>query len=244
MTAESGALVSVLMPCCGQLEYTRLSVPRMLRHSRPPFEVVFIDAASLDGTAEYLEGVAAGAPARVEVVRGEREEDFAALVEEAVRRARGPLAAWLNNDVLVPELWLQQLAALVTANESIGLVGPMSNLAPEIQRVASVPYRLARPRPFEGAAQAVATLETAEVDGFAQQLRQRHQGQWGELERVGGFCWLAKRQVLERSPLLEIGAEAGVFDAERFCARAREAGFRLAYCRDLFVHHFGGNVRT
>src|SRR5206468_1433416 len=40
-------LVSVLMPCCGQLEYTKLSVSRVLKHSRPPFEVFFLDAGSL-----------------------------------------------------------------------------------------------------------------------------------------------------------------------------------------------------
>src|SRR5438105_2546195 len=62
-------LVSVLVACCGQLEYTRLCVPGLLRHSRTPFELIFLDLGSLDGTAEYLAGVAAAAPVRVEVVR-------------------------------------------------------------------------------------------------------------------------------------------------------------------------------
>jgi hypothetical protein len=32
--------VSVLVPCCGQLEYTRLCVPSLLRHSRKPYELI------------------------------------------------------------------------------------------------------------------------------------------------------------------------------------------------------------
>jgi hypothetical protein len=49
-------LVSILVPCCGMLEYTKLCVPGVLKHSRPPFELIAIDIGSLDGTAEYLAG--------------------------------------------------------------------------------------------------------------------------------------------------------------------------------------------
>ena len=29
------SLVSIMIPCCGMLEYTKLCVPSVLRHSRP-----------------------------------------------------------------------------------------------------------------------------------------------------------------------------------------------------------------
>jgi hypothetical protein len=74
-------LVSVLVPCCGQLEYTKLCVPSVLHHRRSPYELIFLDVGSLDGTAEYLAGVKAAAPVRVEIVRTATE--LAAL---AVRR--------------------------------------------------------------------------------------------------------------------------------------------------------------
>ena len=66
----TGPLVSILVPCCGMLEYTKLLIPSILRHTRPPYELIFIDIGSLDGTAEYLAGVATIHPTiRVEVVR-------------------------------------------------------------------------------------------------------------------------------------------------------------------------------
>src|SRR5689334_4653343 len=86
---DPAGLVSIVVPCCGQLEYTRLCVPRLLRHSRPPFELVFVDVGSLDGTAEFLAGVAAAAPVRVEVVRAVAEAGFAPACEEGFARARG-----------------------------------------------------------------------------------------------------------------------------------------------------------
>src|SRR5215510_12965275 len=76
-SAARAGLVSIILPCFGQLEHTRLCVPRLLHSSREPFELVFIDAGSLDGTKEYLEGLAAAASVRVEVVSGTADLDLA-----------------------------------------------------------------------------------------------------------------------------------------------------------------------
>jgi O-antigen biosynthesis protein len=241
--ADDKAMVSIVMPCCGQLEYTRMSVPRVLRHSRPPFEVLFIDAGSLDGTSEYLDGVAAAAPVRVEVLRESRESAFGELVAEALARARGAFVAWLGNDVLVGDFWLQQLVALAASNEVIGGVSPMANLAPEPLRVENVPYRLRRPRPAAARDESGGNAEESEaVDAFARQHRDRNKGGWAELERLGGFCWLVKRKVLSQVELFEKKAEEGVVDMGKFSSRIRRAGYRLAGCKDMYVHHFGSNL--
>ncbi len=36
-------LVSILLPCAGMLDYTKLCVPSVLRYSREPFELIFLD---------------------------------------------------------------------------------------------------------------------------------------------------------------------------------------------------------
>ncbi len=84
----------MLIPCCGQLEYTKLCVVSVLRHTRKPFELVFLDIGSLDGTREFLAGVALAAAVRVESVRTATDEGIGAAVDEAVNphphvRARG-----------------------------------------------------------------------------------------------------------------------------------------------------------
>src|SRR5215469_14757217 len=99
-------LVSVLVPCCGGLEYTKLCVPSLLKHSRPPFELVFLDIGSLDGTAEYLAGLAAAAPVRVEVVRTATDLGINEVCQEAMRQARGEYVVLLNNDTVVTNAWL------------------------------------------------------------------------------------------------------------------------------------------
>jgi GT2 family glycosyltransferase len=81
-------------------------------------------------------------------------------------------------------------------------------------------------------------VDTEAVHAFAKEYREGHKGKWCEADRLGGFCLLLKRAVLERiGPLDEEGL--GLFDTDVLSAKARQAGYGLAVCRDLFVHPFG-----
>jgi GT2 family glycosyltransferase len=236
-------LVSIVMPCCGQLEYTRLSVPRLIRHSRQPFELIFVDEGSLDGTTDYLAGVAAGATSRIEVCHSEHVGTLPQLLTRAFDSAKGRFVAWVNNDVLVPDCWLQHLLALITASEEIGVVGPMSNVAPQHQRITPIPYRLGRSQGQRSEPDAGGIgLDTSAVDRFAQDHRNANRGQWSYLDQFAGFCWLAKREVLDRVKLPELIREESAFDAQGLSGRVRQAGFRFACSRDLYVHHFGSHL--
>ncbi|MCI0462587.1 MAG: glycosyltransferase [Gemmataceae bacterium] len=233
-------LASILIPCCGQLEYTRLCVPGVLRHSRQPFELIFVDVGALDGTAEYLAGLAAGSGVRIEVVRAGTDLDIPWACREALARARGEYLVLLNNDTVVTEGWLHQLIALASLSQAVGLVGPMSNYATPPQLIETVPYRV-EPRRSpgkEGGAAGEALVDVQAVGAFARQVREEQRGKWLEAERLGGFCLLVKREVLKRIGPLE-SEGLGLFDTDVLSAKARQAGYTLAVCRDLFVHHFG-----
>ncbi len=233
-------LASLLIPCCGQLEYTKLCVPSVLRHTRPPFELIFLDIGSLDGTAEYLAGLAAAAPCRVEVVRAATDLDIPAACKEALAQARGDYLVLLNNDTVVPEGWLTQLVALASLSFGVGLAGPMSNYAAPPQLVEAVPYRVG-PRKVgrDSAGPLEPLVDVSAVHTFARQFREKERGKWLQAERLGGFCLLLKREVLGRlGPLLE-SEGLGLFDTDVLSSKARQAGYSLAVCRDLFVHHFG-----
>ena len=140
--AMGTGITSIIMPCCGQLEYTRLGIPRLLRYSSARVEILCLDIGSLDGTADYLDGVAGAAVVSVSILRAASEKSLAAIVREAVSASRGEFVVWMNNDVLVSEGWLDQFVALARMEARIGMVGPMSNLGPETQKVNNIPYRL------------------------------------------------------------------------------------------------------
>jgi len=241
-----GPLVSILIPCAGMLEYTKILVPSILRHTRPPFELIFIDIGSLDGTAEYLAGVATvHSMIRVEVVRTPTDLGITDACKEALAKARGEFLVLLNNDTVVTNGWLNQLLSLLNNSVAIGMVGPMSNYAAPPQLVETVPYRvgpkkLGRLEGRHGASEVLVDVEA--VESFAREFREKTKGKWVETERLGGFCLILKREALVKMGPLDPWTDLSLFDTDILSAKARQAGYTLAVCRDLFVHHFGART--
>ncbi|MBX9677299.1 MAG: glycosyltransferase [Gemmataceae bacterium] len=231
-----------MIPCVGMLEYTKLCVASLLKHTRAPFELIFIDIGSLDGTAEFLAGIAMGHPQmKVEIVRTPTDMGIKEAVREAIYKIRGEYVVLLNNDTIVTNGWLNQLIGLADVSAAMGMVGPMSNYAAPPQLVDEIPYRvnsirMEKRKGGEGAA----AIDT--VGAFALEFREKNKGNWLQTERLGGFCLLIKREVLRRLDNqggLDKWTDLSLFDTDILSAKAREAGFNLGVCRDLFVHHFG-----
>ena len=190
-------LVSIVIPCVGMLEYTRLCVPSVLRFSREPFELIFLDVGSLDGTAEYLAGLRDGLVSRlrVEVCRAANDLGISTACQEALAKARGEFVCLLNNDTVVTGGWLDALTALAKVSDAFGMVGPMSNYAAPPQLVETVPYRLgpkktARPGEALLDVDAVQKLR-ASSRASARDNGSRRNGSAGSACCCGVRCWSA-----------------------------------------------------
>jgi GT2 family glycosyltransferase len=230
-------LVSVVVPCAGQLEFTSMCVPALLRFTRKPFDLVFLDAGSLDGTREYLAGVTAAAPVRVEVIRTGPD----ARASKPNFQTRGDAVVLLSNDTIVTEGWLDRLLGVARSDPKIGMVAPMSNYAPEPQLVSSVPYRLGTTRdrpPIRDHELGAILQQVQQVNAFARTLRDRHAGKSCEVASLGGGCVLVKRDVLKTIGFALALSPLGFFDTSALSQRVTQAGYRLACCQDAYVHHF------
>lgn len=244
MVAANPGLVSIVIPCCGMLEYTKLCVPSVLKHSRPPIELIFLDIGSLDGTADYLAGLQAGlaGKVRVEIVHTPTDLGIKDAVQQALRLTLGEYVVLLNNDTVVTPNWLDQMIALSGMSVAVGMVGPMSNYAAEAQVVETVPYRtLSNPRGALG--NGAALVDVSAVEKFAEKHNKETKGTWIYAERLGGFCLLIKRVVLDKiGKDLDAWSDLSLFDSDILSSKVHQAGYSLAVCRDLFVHHFGTRV--
>ena len=117
------------------------------------------------------------------------------------------------------------------------MVGPMSNYAAPPQLVETVPYRVG---PRKGARSGEPLVDVEAVQSFARDFANQERGKWVQAERLGGFCLLLRRAALDRvNPGLNELTDLSLFDTDILSARAHQAGFTLACCRDLFIHHFG-----
>jgi GT2 family glycosyltransferase len=176
---------------------------------------------------------------RIEVVRTPTDLGIADACKEAIGKVRGEYVVVLNNDTIVTHGWLQQLIGLANLSPAVGMVGPMSNYAAPPQLVETVPYRLGAKTSDEKASR---KGETDAMHRFASEFREQNKTKWVQADRLGGFCLLLKREVLRRlmnQGGLDKWTDLGLFDTDILSAKAREAGFTLAVCRDLFIHHFG-----
>src|ERR1700722_16055611 len=209
---QSHGLVSIVVLCCGQIEHTRLGAPSIFRFSRFPYEVIVVDAGSLDGTYDYWRGAQAAASAPVEIIRSPADVDLAATLQAGLARARGGSIVFLNNDTILPNGWLEQMVALLNMNPTVGMVAPMTTYGPTQQVVWPVPYRVGAKAEVPLGPEEILAQVTA-VDRFAQECRENNRGKWFETDRLGGGCVMIKKMVLQAvGPLSK--APLQFFDAE------------------------------
>ncbi len=218
-------LASVIVPCFNQLDYTRLCVAALARHTRPPWELVAVDNGSADGTAAYLAGVQATAAFPVTVVTNPENRGFPAACKQGLKAARGDYLVLLNNDAVVTDAWLDQLVALAESDPKVGMTGPASNYVSPSQLVENAPYR-----------------DLAGMHRFAAKWRAEHRGRWMNVSMLSDFCLLIKRPALDAVGGLDERFGPGFFVDDDLAMRVRRAGFSLAVAYDLFVHHFGGRT--
>jgi hypothetical protein len=83
-------------------------------------------------------------------------------------------------------------------------------------------------------------VDSAAVDRFAGEFRTEKKGNWMYAERLGGFCLLIKREVLDKiGNALDEWTDLSLFDTDILSSKAKQAGYSMAVCRDLYIHHFG-----
>ncbi len=117
-------LASIIIPCWNQLEFTRLCLAALVRHTRPPWELLVIDNGSTDGTGSYLSGVRDVAPVPVTLISNSKNIGFPAAINQGLRAARGDYLVLLNNDAVVTDGWLDQLIALTEVGNGNPKNGP------------------------------------------------------------------------------------------------------------------------
>lgn len=216
----STGLVSIIILCHNQLDYTTQCVESIFKHTPEEIELIFVDNGSSDRTPEYLNSLSA-THNNVHVITNKNNLGFAAAVNQGIRRATGDYVLLLNNDVLVTEGWLRRMLACANRDDRIGLVGPVSNYVAGIQRVVDPGYSVAN------------------LDEYAAEYSRKHAGSVQRTVRVIGFCMLIKRAVIDKIGGFDVTFGIGNFEDDDFCLRAGVAGFQVFIARDVFIHHYG-----
>lgn len=214
MTLE---LTSIIMLTRDRIELTKKCVESIIRHTDVPYEWVFVDNGSTDGTVEYLKSID-----RAKVIVNEENKGFAAGCNQGIAVAEGKYYLLINNDTVVTEGWLRHLHEWLQKDPSIGIVGPVSNFVAPIQRVDDAVYK---------------TQE--EMDNYARSRSVIYQGRGFYPHRLIGLCLLFPKEVVDKIGVLDERFFPGNYEDDDFCIRARIAGYKLWVAQNVFIHHEG-----
>jgi O-antigen biosynthesis protein len=119
-TPAREAEISFLIPMYNRLELTRACL-RSLEETvdLEPHEIILINDASTDGTAEFLATLSA--PYRV--IHNDRRSSYAIAMNRGVAIARGEMLCLLNNDLIFHPGWLPPMLRAFERFENAGVVG-------------------------------------------------------------------------------------------------------------------------
>lgn len=237
MNGDGGPVLSVVIPTRDTRDLTLRCLESLHNHPVPQMEVVLVDDAGTDGTAE-----AAGCRfPDVRVLRNAVPSGFTVSANRGLAEARGNLLLLLNSDT---EVSGGSLPALLKAFEDrrLGIVGAHL-LYPDCRDQWSGGSEPGLPWLFVQASGLGAVLSRfALYCRLRRRARGRRQKDVMRVDWVTGAALALRREVLKDVGILDDRFSFYAQDLD-LCLRAGDAGWQVAVSRDfLVVHHQGSSI--
>lgn len=217
--------MTIVIPVFNRLDLTKQCL-EALRRTTPShlYELVVVDNASSDGTAEYLRRERAAG--RLKAVVNETNIGFGRACNKAARLARGEFVLFLNNDTIPLPGWLEALVTTM-ADRSVGAVGSRLFYPDGTLQHAGVVLPNGIPT----------HIHRGQPGNFAPALERR------DYPAVTGASILFRRDLLEQLHGFDEIYEMYVEDVD-LCLRVWAAGFRVVYePASALVHLESASIR-
>lgn len=219
--------VDIIVCIHNALEDARACLFSILEHTSPPYKLIIVDDGSTLPTSSFLLEFAIKNDALL--IRNDNAKRYTAAANQGLHAATGEYIALLNSDTIVSAGWLDRLILCAESDETIGLVGPLSNTA----SWQSIPeYEVNGDWASNPLPKGIGTATMAEIVArYSARLYPR-------MPFLNGFCLLIRRAVIDKVGYFdELNFPYGYGEENDYCLRARAAGWLLALADDVYVYH-------
>lgn len=204
---------------------------------RPPAEILVVDNASTDGSAEMVEKEFAESPVSVRLIPSTVNLGFGGANNRAIPEARGKYLVLLNSDAFLHPGALGRALEHMESNPAAGIGGGCL--------VDGEGHRQPSARRFHSIWRDWLVMTGISARFPRSRILNPLDYSWGDPEHpvavdwTPGAFWVLRREALE---------SVGLFDPRFFlyyeetdlCRRIKAAGFEVLYWPDVVVTHLGG----
>ena len=198
-----------------------------------PFEVIIIDNASTDGSAE----AAAAAFPQARLIANTENAGYARGNNQGLEASTGRYVLLLNPDVVLPPGGLEKSVAILEAHPDVGALGvKLVNPDGSVQRSVR-----GFPTPGTVLCEALGLshlFPNSRLFG-AYRMTWFAYDREAEVDQPMGTFLLIRRQALEEAGLLDERFPI-FFNEVDWCYRARQKGWKILFSPEVEVVHYGG----
>ena len=202
----------IVIPVWNMKELTEQCVNNITCHTKFPYRIIIVDNASNDETRQYLEGLGRRKDINVTLIRNEENLVNSKAANQGISASDAEYVCILNNDTLVMNNWLTEMVKVAEKNNKIGIVNPLSN------------YGSKRPL-------------GKKWEEIAHKIYEKNKGNHIETAAAIGFCFLIKREVIQKIGVWSEGYSPGYFEDTEYSIRAIKNGYKVAIAKGAYVVH-------
>ena len=225
-------VVSILIPVYQNSHLTKDCIQSIYSTTKIPIELIIVDNASTDDTIQVLLELQNNKPDNIEefiVIRNKENMGVVSAFNQGIKQFSGDYLLLQNNDCVMTYNWLEEMMEVISENEKIGIIGPLSNLF----------HGKTHPHPqliFPG----YKTID--DLEKFVSSLKEKQKAAFIETDYVFGHCMLISREVIQNIGGFDTRFGIGYFEEIDFCKRAKDKGFKVGVANLSFVHHIGNKT--
>jgi N-acetylglucosaminyl-diphospho-decaprenol L-rhamnosyltransferase len=195
---------TIVVPVMNQLHYTKECLSDLFSTTEKNTEIIIVNNASTDGTEEFLTKAK-----RVRVVSNDDNKGCAASWNQGIEQSNGDWIVFLNNDVRLPQGWLDNLIS-TAIEKKVNIISPG-------MREGELNYK------FEN--------YSLEYTNSMQNVFRK----W----TPSGVCFLVRKNVFDKVGLFDENFNIGQYEDADFFRRCKNFKLNMGITGRSFIHHFG-----